>query len=334
MAKIGSDRRLDAKPRSWWPLAAFATGGDIDRNDDTYGILFIANYTLSINMYDRLVELLKCFELHARVFQAGPFCHSAYFDSADGLGYIHVLHRGALRVESPDHPPLQIDEPSLFFYMNPTSHRLLPKDRNVEMVCASIEFGAGLHHPLARALPDVVLIRLRDILTLDMTLQVLFREASEQHCGRQAVLDRLIEVVFIQVLRDLMDQQRLQVGLLAGLAEPRLAKAINAMHAEPARQWSLEELAATADMSRARFAAKFRDVVGMTPGSYLIEWRLGVAQSLLRQGKSVQLVSDVVGYGSASALSRAFRAQVGLSPSEWVKLYHARRVAGTYNNSA
>lgn len=273
-------------------------------------------------MDDRLVELLKCFELRARVFQAGPLCRTASFDAADGLGYIHVHQHGSLRVDSPGHPPMPIDEPSLFFYMNPTSHRLLPKDRDVEMVCASIEFGTGLRNPLARALPDVVLIRLLDMPTLDMTLQVLFREASEQHCGRQAVLNRLIEVVFIQVLRDLMDQQRLQVGLLAGLAEPRLAKAINAMHADPAHNWSLEELAATAGMSRARFAVRFRDIVGMTPGSYLSEWRLGVAQSLLRQGKPVQLVSDAVGYGNASALSRAFRAQVGLSPTEWVKQYH------------
>lgn len=277
-------------------------------------------------MDDRLVELLRCFELRARVFQAGPLCHSAYFDAADGLGHIHVQQRGTLRVESPGHPALLIDEPSLFFYMNPTRHRLLPKGPDLEMVCASIEFGTGLRNPLARALPDVVLIRLQDMPALDMTLQVLFREASERHCGRQAVLDRLMEVVFIQVLRDLMDRQRLQVGLLAGLAEPRLAKAINAMHAEPARSWSLEDLAATAGMSRARFAVRFRDVVGMTPGGYLGEWRLGVAQSLLRQGKPVQLVSDLVGYGSASALSRAFRAQTGVSPTEWLKQDRTGRV--------
>ncbi|HID49370.1 MAG TPA: helix-turn-helix domain-containing protein [Chromatiales bacterium] len=285
-------------------------------------------------MDDRLVELLKCFELRARVFQAGPLCHSASYDAADGLGYIHVQQQGTLRVDSPGHPPLLIDEPSLFFYMNPTSHRLRPKSRDVEMVCASIEFGAGLRHPLARALPEIVLIRLRDMPALDMTLRVLFREAGEQHCGRQAALDRLIEVVFIQILRDLMDRQRLQVGLLAGLAEPRLAKAINAMHADPANNWSLEGLAATASMSRARFAAKFRDVVGMTPGSYLAEWRLSVAQSLLRQGKPVQLVSDIVGYGSASALSRAFRAQIGLSPTEWVRQYHAGRDAAAAKSSA
>jgi len=280
---------------------------------------------MSIVMDDRLVELLKYFELRARVFQAGPLCHSASFDTADGLGYIHVQRQGTMRVDSSEHSSLLIDEPSLFFYMNPTSHQLRPIDRDLDIICASIEFGVGLRHPLARALPEVVLIRLRDIPTLDMSLQVLFREASEQHCGRQAVLDRLIEVVFIQVLRDLMDRQRLQVGLLAGLAEPRLTKAINAMHADPAHNWSLEELAAIAGMSRARFAVKFRDIVGMTPGSYLSEWRLGVAQSLLRQGKPVQLVSDIIGYGNASALSRAFRAQVGLSPTEWVKQYHARQ---------
>jgi AraC-like DNA-binding protein len=97
------------------------------------------------------------------------------------------------------------------------------------------------------------------------------------------------------------------------------------MHAEPSRNWSLEELAATAGMSRARFAVRFRDTVGMTPGSYLGEWRLGVAQSLLRKGKPVQLVADIVGYGSASALSRAFRAQVGLSPTEWLSQHDAGR---------
>ncbi len=278
-------------------------------------------------MDDRLLEVLKHFELRARVFQNGPLCHSASFDAADSLGYIHVLQQGTLRVESPSHPTMLINEPSLFFYMNPTSHHLLPHGVDTQMVCASLEFGTGLDNPLARALPNAVLLRLSDLPMLDMTLQVLFTEADELHCGRQAVLDRLIEVVFIQVLRDLMDQQRLQVGLLAGLAEPRLAKAINAIHREPALNWSLEDMAATAGMSRARFAARFREVVGITPGSYLGEWRLGIAQSLLCQGKPVQLVSDVVGYGSASSLSRAFRAQTGQSPTEWVRQYHEKTVS-------
>jgi len=270
-------------------------------------------------MEDRFVELLKHFELHSRVFQAGPLCRSAHFGAEDGFGYIHLLKKGQLRIEAPSHPEMLIDEPSLFLYMNPTSHRLIPEDEQVEMVCASFEFGAGLRNPLAQALPDVVLIRLRDMPDLAMALSLLFRESSEQHCGKQAVLDRLMEVVIIQVLRDLMDRQRLQFGLLAGLAEPRLAKAINQIHAEPSRSWTLEELALAAGMSRARFASKFRDIVGITPGAYLNEWRLGLAQAMLRRGKPVQFVADRVGYGSASALSRAFKAQTGESPKAWAK---------------
>lgn len=281
--------------------------------------------TQSIIMPDRLAELLKYFDLRARVFQSGPLCHSAKYDAQDGLGYIHVLHGGRLLVKSTNHAPLLIEEPSLFFYMNPTSHSLVPQGDDVNLVCASFEFGAGLRHPLGRALPDVVSIPLNDIPALHQTLELLFREAAEEHCGRQTVLDRLMEVVLVQVLRDLMDRQRLQFGLLAGLADPRLARAINAMHADPAYPWSLEDLAAEAGMSRARFAAGFRDIVGMTPGSYLVEWRLGVAQSLLRKGKPVQFVADTVGYGSASALSRAFRARTGQSPREWVRQYETGR---------
>lgn len=276
-------------------------------------------------MGDRLLELLKYFELQARVFQVGPMCETARFDDSDGLGYIHVLQHGTLHIESPDHAPLVIDEPSLFFYMNPTTHLLTPHNCEVQMLCASMAFDNALSNPLASALPDVVLIRLRDMPTLDLSLQVLFREAAETHCGRQAILDRLIEVVFIQVLRDLMDQKRLKIGLLAGFAEPRLEKAIHAIHAEPARDWSLEKLAAVSGMSRARFAAKFRETVGMTPGSYLSAWRLGVAKSLLRQGKSVQWVADAIGYSNASALSRAFRVHTGLTPMEWIKQYRAAR---------
>ena len=163
----------------------------------------------------------------------------------------------------------------------------------------------------------MVLISLAEIPAITGTLDVLFAEASEHHCGRQAILDRLSEVLIIQLLRGLMDQGRITFGLLAGLSNPRLAKAINAMHADPARAWTLEELAAISSMSRARFATNFRNTVGTTPMAYLGKWRLSLARSLLRRGRSIQHIADVVGYGSASALSRAFTAHTGLSPREW-----------------
>jgi len=270
-------------------------------------------------MGDRLVSVLRWFELRARVFQTGPLCHAAIYDAEGGLGYIHVLRSGRMQVETEGQGAVEVDQPSLLFYMTPTTHRLIPDPEGADTVCASFEFGAGLHNPLVSALPERVVIPLADLPILGGTLDVLFREAFEDHCGRQAILDRLAEVLIIQLLRELMDQQRIQLGLLAGLSDPRLAKAINAMHTDPGRTWTLAELASIANMSRARFATRFRETVGTTPMSYISEWRLSIARSLLRRGKSVQVIADEVGYGSASALSRAFTANTGVSPREWQK---------------
>lgn len=270
-------------------------------------------------MQDRLVRLLKHFELRAEVFHSGRVCEDIYHGDAEGVGHLHLLRAGKVHVQSAGCSPRLVDEPSAIFYLNPTSHTLVPGSEGADLVCANIEFAAGKGNPLRLALPEAVVLPLRCAPVLSGTLAMLFREAAEDHCGRQAVLDRLSEVAVIHILRELMDQRRMQIGLLAGLADPRLARAINAIHADPANAWTLQSLAREAGMSRARFAVRFRDTVGMTPGNYLGEWRLGLAQSLLRRGKSVNVVADEVGYANASALSRAFTARMGMPPTTWVK---------------
>lgn len=275
------------------------------------------------SLNDKLVSILDHFSLRARVFQAGPLCHSAHFDASDGLGYIHLLRDGALKVDTPGQPDLLLTEPSLILFMNPANHRLRPQTRHTDLVCASFDFGNGLKNPLAQALPTAVTLRLAQTPSLATTLQLLFTEAQSTLSGQQSVLDRLIEVIIIQLLRALVDQHHFKIGLLAGLAEPGLARAITAIHTEPAKPWTLQNLAEAAGMSRARFASRFREIVGTTPGHYLSEWRIGVAQTLLRRGKPIELVADAVGYANASALSRAFTAQVGASPAKWKKLHSA-----------
>ena len=270
-------------------------------------------------MDDKLTGILDYFSLRARVFQAGLLCDSASFDKGSGLGYIHVLRAGELNVSTAANTTIKLDEPSLYFCMNPTTHHLHPMTTGADLVCASFDFGNGLKNPLAQALPESVVLKLDEIPSLNATLQLLFSEAQANYSGQQSLLDRLIEVVIIQLLRELIEQKHLQIGLLAGLADPRLAKAIVAIHEEPASPWTLDNMADVAGMSRARFATKFRETVGITPGHYLSDWRIGVAQSLLRSGKSLQLVADAVGYANASALSRAFTTHVGTSPAVWRK---------------
>ena len=269
-------------------------------------------------MEDRLVWLLERFDLRSRVFLAGCLRAGANNPALVGTGYLHILRRGRINLTSAGSAPLAIEEPTAFFYLNPLEHRIDPLTDDVTLVCATFEFGLGEGNPLQSALPDVFVLPLADAPELDAVMQQLYTEADGDHCGRQAILDRLTEVALVLILRDLMDQKRLDIGLLAGLADARLARAINAVHEHPAEPWTLELLAQTAGMSRARFAAHFREVIGMTPGDYLSEWRLGLAQSLLLKGKPVKTIASEVGYASSSALSRSFSSRCGVSPREWL----------------
>jgi transcriptional regulator GlxA family with amidase domain len=131
------------------------------------------------------------------------------------------------------------------------------------------------------------------------------------------MVNRLFEVVMIQVLRQLMEGGEMRGGLFAGLGHPRLRLALVAMHEAPAQSWTLEDLAEVAGMSRSVFAASFREAMGTTPGQYLQGWRVGLAQQALRQGRPLKRIADDVGYGSEAALSRAFKAHTGQSPREW-----------------
>ena len=267
---------------------------------------------------DRLEALLQHFSVSARVFNTGALCGVTDIGEADAAGRMHLVRAGAVEVHHPGRPVLHLSEPSLLLYPRPQASRFVTDPvRGADFACARLHFSGGEANPIAAALPDVTCLPLAALDGAGAVLALLFEEASRQYCGRQAVLDRLFEVLLIQVLRHLMANGETGFGMLAGLSHPRLRRALVAMHAEPARPWSLDALAATCGMSRSVFANAFRNTVGCTPGAYLQRWRIGLAQRALRQGRALKLIADEVGYGSEAALSRAFRAQTGQSPRQW-----------------
>lgn len=268
---------------------------------------------------DKLAPFLSRFSLSARVFYSGALCGNSKFDESDGVGHLHLLRQGVVRVSHTKARTIEVVEPSVIFYPRPLQHRLQVKDhKGAELVCASIDFGAGMGNPLLFALPEVLIIPLASVSALEPLLALLFDEAFGKRYGRQSAVDRLVEYLLILLLRHAIDAQLITGGMLAGLADARLAKAITAMHERPEHSWTLEELAHTAGMSRARFAVNFRDTVGATPLDYLTDWRISVAQTLLKRGLSLKIVAPAVGYGSYIALTRVFNKRVGISPAAWL----------------
>jgi len=269
------------------------------------------------SMPDRLSGLLRRFEIKAGVFHGGSMCGAADFATAQSGGHLHILRSGNLRVTNADGGSFVLAEPTVLFYPQGLRHRFDTggMDREVELVCATVDLG-GKANPLVSAVPATVAVPFAQCEGLKATIDVLVEEAFTVNCGRQIVLDRLCEVIVVKLLRHIIRENQVKVGVLAGLAHPSLCRALTAMHDAPEKDWTLEWLADMAGMSRTTFANVFRDVVGVTPGNYLSRWRLTLAKGLLSQGTPLKGVAQAVGYASPAALSRAYARQFGLSPRE------------------
>lgn len=268
-------------------------------------------------MADRLATLMEHFSVTAEVFHAGALCGTNTLETDGVSGQMHLVRRGTVKVIHHD-GSLNITQPSLLLYARPMTHRFMTDpEHGADMACASLRFEGGAQNPIAASLPNVVCLPLDAIAGASQVLDLLFEEAFTQHCGRVAVVNRLFEVVMIQILRQLMENNDVKGGMLAGLSHPRLRNALVAIHEEPTKAWTLESLAERAGMSRSVFASNFREVVGDTPGQYLQGWRIRMAQQALKRGRPIKIIAGEVGYGSEVALSRAFKAYTGMSPRQW-----------------
>ncbi|WP_457394026.1 cupin domain-containing protein [Roseateles sp. P5_E1] len=274
---------------------------------------------------DRLSPLFERFRVRASLFHAGPLCGVTHFDAGPGRGFLHVMRNGEMEVRHARATGLierlWVREPSLVFYPRPLAHDFhnAPTEGS-DFVCATLDFEAG--HPLVQALPPLVVLPLAQVDGIDATLSLLFGEAERVRCGQRLLADRLFEVLLLQLLRWMLDQRdaALPLGLMRGLADARLARALTALHARPGEAWSLAAMATEAGMSRSRFAEAFRDALGQTPAGYLADWRLAIVRAELRAGKSLKTLAAELGYANASALSRLFaQRHAGTSPRAWLQ---------------
>ncbi|MGD1879132.1 MAG: cupin domain-containing protein [Kiloniellaceae bacterium] len=265
-----------------------------------------------------LFPWLNRHSLGASVFFTGRLCGRQDY-AAGRHGHLHLVQRGPVDLTRPGAAPHRIEKPSLILLARPTGHRIdADEAAGADLVCAQLSFDSPEAELLLMGFPDLLVIALDELDGLQPVLQSLFAEAFATGFGQRAAVDLLIELLLVMLLRHCLELGLLEHGLLAGLSDPRLGRALAAIHAAPDSEFSIERLAEIAGMSRSTFASAFKARVGVSPGDYLTTLRLALAKQALRAGRPLKAVAAEVGYNSPTALARAFQRQLGCAPREWL----------------
>jgi len=273
---------------------------------------------------------------------------AAMFPGSDHLISYHLIMSGGCWLEMEGEEPLKLSAGDIIVLPHGHTHVLtteLGKRKTPEMamyrmpddgqlpvtismgseggelahfVCGFLGCDSRPYNPLLTALPRFIHIKDH----ASGALGAYFRAALAESKGRMggaSMLGRISELMFVDVIRRHLESLPAdRTNWLSGLRDPYVGRALTALHADPARDWTLEALAAEAALSRSAFAERFNEYVGHPPMQYLANWRMQLATSYLRNGtESIASVANRVGYDSEAAFSRAFKKAVGTPPSEW-----------------
>lgn len=189
------------------------------------------------------------------------------------------------------------------------------------LICGAVRFDHPAAADLVRLLPSVVTIdawRSDERDWVQTTLRFLASEARELRPGGETVITRLADILVIQAVRSWLaqhaDQHR---GWLGALRDPRIGRVIRCVHREPGRAWTVESMAAEAQMSRSAFAARFTALVGEPAMRFVLRWRMHMAAAALRDARTtVTSVASDLGYQSDAAFARAFKRVLGHGPGQ------------------
>lgn len=193
--------------------------------------------------------------------------------------------------------------------------------RELVMLGGHVTLDSARQALLLDVLPPIIHVRhtSNEAAVLQWLVKQLVREMNEDHPGTLLATTQLAQLMFVQALRAHLETSgSMGGGWLKGLADERIALALRLMHAEPARAWTLGELAKAAGMSRTTFALRFKTLVGVAPLAYLLGWRMHLAERDLRESdRPVSAIAFALGYTSESAFSNAFKRTMGRAPKRY-----------------
>lgn len=292
---------------------------------------------------DRLIHwLLSSLDLETTLFHLGQYCGS-WKASTTGLARsgFHVILNGDCWLHLPDEQvshPLRTGDAVFFLrdvahYLSPladpalaataprTSMAALDFDvpGSVALACGFFNFRSSLNTIFLGSFPDYVIIA-RDGESLSEARPLFDLILAEAHSGGEEpspLISRLVDLLFFYVIRHLCQRGEVTAGLWAMLGQPEFAPLLEAIIAEPGREWTVEAMANIAHMSRATFFKRFGQVCGASPSHFLLQIRMKLATQLIEEGMSLSRAAEKVGYQSDAAFSRAFKKVTGVLPGAY-----------------
>ncbi|MEM4987882.1 AraC family transcriptional regulator [Collimonas sp. H4R21] len=204
--------------------------------------------------------------------------------------------------------------------IGPTTHNMRAGGGGARalIVCCAVEFEEPAVHPLTELMPELVLLRSTDPAdpALPTLLSLMAAEVAARRIGSATVMARLADAVVTHLVRAWAEAYDADPkGWLAGVRDPRIGRAVAAIHRQPGHLWSVGSLARIAALSRSAFTERFTSAVGLSPARYLAQWRMHIAGTWLRHGQlTVADVARQLGYESEASFSRAFKRLHGVPP--------------------
>lgn len=276
-----------------------------------------------------LATVFAAHPLQVTIVSAPDYC-GRWFENepATPQGSFHLIDRGRCWVCCASFDaPLLLQAGDLIVFTRGAAHTLRgrldheadpPADDYSTLVCGEFHFSSESRNPLLAALPDAFVVRAADSGSTFRELAQLLSDCARRRLpGQQAILDKLADSLFVMAVCTYAAQSAEQRGLLAALADPRLAKALSAMHLAPGRPWRVETLAQIAGMSRTAFSLEFTRLLDISPFQYLTQWRIAEARRLLRDRRlSVAAIAEQLGYQSEAAFRRTFKRVEGVGPGQ------------------
>ncbi len=200
-------------------------------------------------------------------------------------------------------------------------------DPNASLILIKCQYDKEMLRPLLSVLPSILPELNTDsdarFGVIDVEVKLLTLESAHERMGRTAVINHWASIMMVECLRVYIESlPEATDSWLKAIKDPFLTKALVAMHNAPEKNWTINQLAEVAGMSRSSFAQRFKDVVSMPPLTYLIDYRLRLAARYLRlQQNSISRISEIVGYASDSTFSQAFKRVYGVSPKAYRQQY-------------